>query len=556
MSSGGPDYNWEMTGPPDIVTQLTDPGAVISWNEYVGEATEGQGVSPNIPQRIETIYDDPEYTNLNKTAYQGGDGQTYYAESFLRPEDYVSMGYAAPYSREQILAAVNPENIRYGFQNTPYAAVFGPSNLSGGEYVVNPETGRFVLDQSGNPIPVPREQPKSGGFDSFMETAIPLLIAAGAAGTGLGALGSGGLVGAGTLGATGEAAAAATSVTGNAFLDSAIASSALKGAGYGALTGGITSAITGQDALKGALIGGATGGILGGGEAALFPGVAEAAKGSVSASGLLGAGRGAAGGAINTLLGGGDLKKNILYGGALGGTIGAGSEYFFPTAPTSITGREGEAPRWADQKDVMRTSEKSYDFALKQKAGDVANMGYAGENRTAWELNPRVRTEGGYNILDPEYIINRGGYGVSGYSGIGLKPDIQQNYGGIGLNPNLKYSTTGLANTAEALSQASGVDINRAEFAGRGGLTADQEAALDRALTAADYATPTNWFSGLGNLGTMLGMGALGRGAGGGGGAAAKGAAGGSFVPKGMVDYSGILNLLAPKTSTRSSLLG
>jgi hypothetical protein len=51
-------------------------------------------------------------------------------------------------------------------------------------------------------------------------------------------------------------------------------------------------------------------------------------------------------------------------------------------------------------------------------------------------------------------------------------------------------------------------------------------------------------------------MGALGKGLGGGGGAAAKGAAGGSFVPKGMVDYSGILNLLAPKTSTRSSLLG
>lgn len=559
MSSGGPDYNWEMTGPPDIVTQLTDPGAVISWNEYVGEATEGQGVSPNIPQRIETIYDDPEYTNLNKTAYQGGDGQTYYAENFLRPEEYVSMGYAAPYSREQILAAVNPENIRYGFGNTPYAGVVNAFGESAGEYVVNPETGRFVLDQSGNPIPVPREQPKSGGFDSFMETAIPLLIAAGAAGTGLGALGllgSGGLVGAGTLGATGEAAAAATSVTGNAFLDSAIASSALKGAGYGALTGGITSAITGQDALKGALIGGATGGILGGGEAALFPGVAEAAKGSVSASGLLGAGRGAAGGAINTLLGGGDLKKNILYGGALGGTIGAGSEYFFPTAPTSITGREGEAPRFASIKDSLQNAEQSYDFGLKQKAGDVANMGYAGENRTNFELNPRVRTGGGYNILEPEYITNRGGYGAGGYSGIGISPDIQQLYGGIGLNPNLNYSTTGLANTAEALSQASGVDINRAEFAGRGGLTADQEAALDRALTAADYATPTNWFSGLGNLGTMLGMGALGRGAGGGGGAAARGAAGGSFVPKGMVDYSGILNLLAPKTSTRSSLLG
>jgi hypothetical protein len=546
------DYNWEMTGPPDYVTQMTDPGAVISWNEYVGEATEGQGVSPNIPQRIETIYDDPEYVNLNKTAYQGGDGQTYYAENFLRPEEYISMGYAAPYSREQILAAVNPENIRYGFQNTPYAAVFGPSDLSGGEYVVNPETGRFVLDASGNPIPVPRERKDSGGFDSFMEKAIPLALAAGAAGTGLGALGLIGAAGGGA--ALGAPVLAATGEVG--LLSNPLVLAALKGSGMGALTGGVTSLLTGQDALKGALIGGATGGILGGGEAALFPGAAQWAQGSVANAGLLGAARGATGGAINTLLGGGDLKKNILYGGGLGGAIGAGAEYFFPSTPTNYAGKEGEAPRWASIKDSLQNAEKSYDFALKQKAGDVANMGYAGENRTGWELNPRVRTEGGYNILDPEYITNRGGYGVGGYSGIGLKPDIQQLYGGVGLNPNLKYSTTGLANTAEALSQASGVDINRAEFAGRGGLTADQEAALDRALTAADYPTPSNWFGGLGNLGALLGAKSLLGGAGrGGGGAAAKGA-GGSFVPKGMVDYSGILNLLAPKTSTRSSLLG
>ena len=556
-------YNWEMTGAPDEVTIATNPEAVADYNRYVEQVNAGQaeygGGLP--PQFIDNpIYEDPTYWNSGKQAYQGGDGQTYYAESFLRPEEYISMGYAAPYTREQILAAVNPENIRYGFQNTPYASVFGASDLSGGEYVVDPNTGKFVLDQSGNPIPVPREQQKSGGFDSFMETAIPLLIAAGAAGTGLGALGllgSGGLAGAGALGATGEAATAAASVTGNAFLDSAIASSALKGAGYGALTGGVTSALTGQDALKGALIGGATGGILGGGEAALFPGVAEAAKGSVAASGLLGAGRGAAGGAINTLLGGGDLKKNILYGGALGGTLGAGSEYFFPTAPTSITGREGDAPRWATEQETARTAGKSDKFFENIKYGNVQNMGYAGDNYTDFRLPPAVRTGGGYDVLNPEYITNRGGYGVGGYSGVGLDPAIQQLFGGTGLNPNLNYNTAGLANTAEALSQASGVNINRAEFAGRGGLTADQEAALDRALTAADYATPTNWFSGLGNLGTMLGMGALGRGAGGGGGGAkVPGAAGGSFVPKGMVDYSGILNLLAPKSSTRSSLLG
>jgi hypothetical protein len=339
------------------------------------------------------------------------------------------------------------------------------------------------------------------------------------------------------------------------LLSNPIIKSALTGSGMGALTGGVTSLLTGQDALKGALIGGATGGILGGGEAALFPGGISLLSNPIANAGLVGAGRGAAGGALNTLLGGGDLKKNMLYNAIGGGALGAGAEYFFPSASSQFSPKEGEAPRWASVKDSLQNANQSLDYFNNLKFGEVSNMGYAGEPYSGMGINPALRTGGGYDVLSPDYITNRGGYGVGGYSGIGLDPAIEQLYGGIGLNPNLNYNTAGLANTAEALSQASGVDINRAEFAGRGGLTADQEAALDRALTAADYATPSSWFSGLGNLGALLGAKALG-GLGGGGGAAAKGAAGGSFVPKGMVDYSGILNLLAPKTSTRSSLLG
>ena len=543
------DYNWEMTGPPDEVTIATNPEAVADWNNYVAEVTGEYGGGYNTPTAPEAIanpvYEDPTYWGSGKEAYQGGDGQTYYAESFLRPEDYVSMGYAAPYTREQILAAVNPENIRYGFGNTPYASVFGASDLSGGEYVVNPETGRFVLDEAGNPIPVPKEK-SEGGLGDFLLTPQGFLTATALLGTGglaLNALPAVGALGAPALAATGEVG----------LLSNPLILAAVKGAGMGALTGGVTSALTGQDALKGALIGGATGGILGGGEAALFPGVAEAAKGSVAASGLLGAGRGAAGGAINTMLGGGDIKKNILYGAGLGGALGAGSEYFFPTGASNVSNADS---RFASVQDSLQNAEQSLDYFGKLKPGQVSNMGYAETPYSGEGLNPAARTGGGYNVLEPEYITNRGGYGAGGYSGIGLDPAIEQLYGGIGLNPNLNYNTAGLANTAEALSQASGVDINRAEFAGRGGLTADQEAALDRALTAADYpaATPS-WFSGLGNMGALLGLGALGRGAGGGG-AGRAGAAGGSYVPKGMVDYSGILNLLSPKSSTRSSLLG
>lgn len=471
--------------------------------------------------------------------------------SWLRPEDYTSAGYAAPYTAQEIAQKVAAENIRYGYNNTPYASVRGISDLSGGEYVVNPDTGRFVLDQSGNPIPVPR--PNLAGYSfgtTFDDVVLPLAIAAMSAPV-LGGLGGELLAGAGGLGATGEAAVAAQSLTGNTILDAALA-----GAGKGAITGGVTSALTGQDALKGALIGGATGGLLGGGESAFAPGAAEWAKGSVTNSGLLGAGRGAAGGVLNTLLGGGDLQKNVLYNAIGGGAIGAGTEYFSPTAPSQFGTKPGEAPRWASVQDSLENARQSADYFNNLKYGDVSNMGYAGQPYSGEGLNPAARTGGGYDVLNPDYITNRGGYGVGGYKGVGLDPAIEQLYGGVGLNPNLNYNTAGLANTAEALSQASGVDINRAEFAGRGGLTADQEAALDRALTAADYPTASNWFSGLGNLGALLGMGALGRGAGGGGAGKAGVGAGGSFVPKGMVDYAGILNLLAPKTSTRSSLLG
>jgi len=66
------------------------------------------------PQAIANpVYEDPTYWGSGNVAYQTGGGETAYAEAFLRPEEYVSMGYAAPYTREQLLAAVNPENIRY-----------------------------------------------------------------------------------------------------------------------------------------------------------------------------------------------------------------------------------------------------------------------------------------------------------------------------------------------------------------------------------------------------------------------------------------------------------
>lgn len=447
----------------------------------------------------------------------------------------------------------NPENIRPGYRNIPYAfsSERGGEDDSGfvafqgrkvpviaEEYVIDPNTGKVVFDERGQPIVQGTLYPSMRG-ENWVNNTGALTLAAMA-----------GMAGLGGLGAEGLASATGTDALG--LLANPIVKSSLTGAGYGAVTGGVTSALTGQDALKGALIGGATGGVLGGAGAYMFPNGLELVSNPVLNAGLLGAGRGAAGGALNTLFGGGDLKQNMLYGGIGGGVLGAGSEYFFPSAKPSYAGKEGDAPRWASTADIKENAQQ----ILDRYSPNQLDLSMTDRSYSDFGIDPRVRTGGGYDILDPEYITNRGGYGQGGYSGIGIDPEVEQLYGGEGLNPNIEYYTRGLANNAEALSQTSGVDINRAEFDARGGLTAEQEAALDRALTAADYPSTPSWLSGFGNLGSLLGAGTLAKL--GGGGAAARGGAagGGSFVPKGMVDYSGILNLLAPKTSTRTSLLG
>lgn len=448
----------------------------------------------------------------------------------------------------------DPANIRAGYRDIPYAF----SSLRGGddgsgfttfqgrevpvsaeEYVVDPVTGKVVFDERGQPIIQGTLNPNMRG-ENWVSNTGALTMAAMAGMAGLGGLGAEGLAG-------------ATGTDALGLLANPIIKSSLTGAGYGALTGGVTSALTGQDALKGALIGGATGGVLGGAGAYMFPNGLELVSNPIANAGLLGAGKGAAGGALNTLLGGGgDLKQNVLYGGVGGGVLGAGSEYFFPSARATVTGKEGDAPRWASTADIKENAQQILD---RYKPNEL-DLSMTDRSYSDFGIDPRVRTGGGYDILDPEYITNRGGYGKGGYSGIGVDPEVEQLYGGQGLNPNIEYYTRDLANNAEALSQTSGIDVTRNEFDARGGLTAEQEAALDRALTAADYPSTPSWLSGFGNLGSLLGAGTLAK-LGGGGAASARGAAGGgSFVPKGMVDYSGILNLLAPKTSTRTSLLG
>lgn len=177
------EYNFEMTGPPSSVELATNPSMANAWYAY-------SGTSPAPAMTWQTAPDQVTYNPVAISRYQ----------------DY---GLEKPFNPADIQAPVDPSSIRYGYGNTPYAAV--KSNIAGlpngGEYVVNPQTGKFILDASGNPIPVPQQPYSQGTFDTIMtDYLIPGFIAAaavpvlgGLGGQAFGALGSGA-----ELGAAGE----------------------------------------------------------------------------------------------------------------------------------------------------------------------------------------------------------------------------------------------------------------------------------------------------------------------------------------------------------------
>jgi hypothetical protein len=110
-------------------------------------------------------------------SYSESVGFTPGAPAWLNPQDYTSSGYAAPYTQAEITGQVDPSNFRI-MNGQLYASAKGAGDLSGGEYLINPNTGRFYLDASGKPVGVTYPREKPGTFESIMETAIPLFIAA------------------------------------------------------------------------------------------------------------------------------------------------------------------------------------------------------------------------------------------------------------------------------------------------------------------------------------------------------------------------------------------
>jgi len=160
------NYNFAMTGKPDDSQLSADPSLRAAWENYSGTSSAPAATTP---------------------------------PNWLRPEDYVANGYAAPYSQQQLTSAVDPNSIRQGAGNVSYAGLTGNSSYfdptSAGEYVVDPKTNKFILDKNGNPIAVPRPNDPNHFGDFVADTGIPVGIAIMAAMTGAGAAG---LLGAGT----------------------------------------------------------------------------------------------------------------------------------------------------------------------------------------------------------------------------------------------------------------------------------------------------------------------------------------------------------------------
>lgn len=273
-------------------------------------------------------------------------------------------------------------------------------------------------------------------------------------------------------------------------------------------------------------------------------------------AGLGGAAAGALGGAVaggtKGVMEGQNALQNALIGGALGGLGGAASQYL--SGSPSLSGASTGTNIASGGLDLG----SNYTFTLPSAPSAYPSL----------DFDPSIIKPPLYpDYFGMKYPIQTGG--EFAYTGTGLNPAIENFYGYQGINPNLQYTTSGLANNAEALAYSSGIPIDRATFAGRGGLTGEQAAALDRALTRADYPGGEPYFpdefpplpkSGLPfDLSKLAPFAPLGIGA------ISKlvspqtpaivppmTSGGQSYAPKGQVDYRPILDLLAPRQISRN----
>lgn len=198
-------------------------------NEIASTVGTPESVAENAQIHAQTIYE----ATGQAPSWAQDVGYVPPPPAWLNPADYRSEGFAVPYTQEQITGAVDPSNFRT-MNGQLYASVKGPGDLSGGEYLINPNTGRFALDASGNPIGV--TYPAPSGFHDYITTPRGALTTGAAI---MGALYGGTALldaygaGAGGFGLTGNSAAGG-SMGANSALQ--LAPSAGTIGGYGSVT--------------------------------------------------------------------------------------------------------------------------------------------------------------------------------------------------------------------------------------------------------------------------------------------------------------------------------
>ena len=217
------DVGWVEDTPPAPASYEEQVAMAQSWgvpaNEIASIVGTPQSVAANNQAQAQAIQ---ELTG-SAPSWSQDVGYTAPPPSWLNPADYTANNYAAPYTQQQITGQVDPSWIRQ-MNGQTYASVKGPSDLSGGEYLIDPNTGKFVLDASGNPVGV--TYPKSNNFDDWATTplgglaltfGVPLAAMGGVAALeGLGALGAGAGATESTLGSLG-AGGAFTPTAGSSF---------------------------------------------------------------------------------------------------------------------------------------------------------------------------------------------------------------------------------------------------------------------------------------------------------------------------------------------------
>jgi hypothetical protein len=508
------DYNWDMTGPPDEVTIATDPEAVQSYNEWIRRKKQnlsGENVDVSVIQQQEIV--PPTYEQQVEKAQSLG----------MSPDDIAQyIGTPQDAKQRDIDAASNIYNL-YGFTPT-WADKVG--------YTVNPDQQEAAIKSSGinyNTKLSSSDLFTGGGPDYAVQSAYNKILGrnptqeefdAGLAKMGADNLGFPSLISDLTISSEAKSLLE-KGVIGQSTLDQVkrnlpsaygylypqTEESWLHGAGgfagdvirYGVPL--IMAAAGGWQALTGEALGGAAAGaeaIAGGGDIGLLTGATEVPSFASTV---------------------GNLEPSVAAN--IGSPV---------TQAATNTNLVNFAPGVSDAIGYVPSSTVE---SIATGVGNVPGVATGTPLPTDFGFNPALPEAGslpgtslGFNSsLAPESILG---------SGLGSGGEIGTSYL---LGPSGAPATDVFGRLIKASS------------VGFGGYPADMPPlTFPDLLSSLIPKIPSILAPGLLNPLSLLPKTPTS--------AQPSAGGGGSYVPKGMVDYSGILGLLAPKTSTRSSLLG